>query len=162
MPLLDRNGWKPDDYQRGEAPVGGKAVIVPFAAAEATLAAGADGSAVGVDLPNDIRAEALAGIQDRIGLIAIAFPAFTDGRGFSLARALRGQGYRGRLRASGELIPDQFAFALSCGFDEIEIDEARAERQPVEQWLEQLRSVGDSYQDKAEQPSIFARRAAAA
>lgn len=94
-------------------------------------------------------------------LIAIAFPAFTDGRGFSLARALRQGGYRGRLRASGELIPDQFAFALDCGFDEIEISEERLSRQPVEQWLAALQAVDAAYQPNARIADIFARRRAA-
>ena len=94
-------------------------------------------------------------------LIAIAFPAFTDGRGFSLARALRQAGYTGRLRASGELIPDQFAFALDCGFDEVEISEERLARQPVGEWLAALEAVDAAYQPNERVADIFARRRAA-
>lgn len=94
-------------------------------------------------------------------LIAIAFPAFTDGRGFSLAKGLREAGYRGRLRASGELIPEQFPFALACGFDEIEISEERLARQPVEQWLAALDAIDVSYQPTERVTDIFARRRAA-
>lgn len=93
--------------------------------------------------------------------IAIAFPAFTDGRGFSLAKALRDAGYRGRLRASGELIPEQFPFALDCGFDEVEISDARLARQPVAQWLAALDAVDVAYQPNARVADIFARRRAA-
>lgn len=93
--------------------------------------------------------------------IAIAFPAFTDGRGFSLARSLRAAGYRGRLRASGELIPEQFPFALECGFDEVEIGEERLARQPVEQWLAALDAIDVSYQPSERVTDIFARRRAA-
>jgi uncharacterized protein (DUF934 family) len=94
-------------------------------------------------------------------LIAIAFPAFTDGRGFSLAKALRDAGYRGRLRASGELIPEQFPFALDCGFDEVEISDERLARQPVAQWLAALEAIDESYQASARVTDIFARRRAA-
>ena len=154
MPLLDRNGWKPDEYR-------GDGSMVPFSEVEDAIAAAPASARIGVDLPNDAKPDALATIQDRLGLIAVAFPNFSDGRGFSLARALRQQGYRGVLRASGHLLPDQFPFAIACGFDEVEIDEERSMRQPIEQWLEALGSIEDSYQDVPGQTSIFARRAAA-
>lgn len=69
------------------------------------------------------------------GLIAIDFPAMTDGRGFTLARRLRALGYQGRLRASGKLIADQYAMARRVGFDEVEISADLARRQPEPQWL---------------------------
>lgn len=68
-------------------------------------------------------------------LIAIDFPAMTDGRGFSLARRLRELGYTGRLRAVGKLIADQYAMARRVGFDEVLIPAELAKRQPEEQWL---------------------------
>ena len=68
-------------------------------------------------------------------LIAIDFPAFSDGRGFSLARMLREQGYTGRLRATGRLIADQYAMARRVGFDEVQVAPDIAARQPQEQWL---------------------------
>ena len=104
-----------------------------------------------------------APIADLLALdaVAIAFPAFTDGRGFSLAKRLREAGYRGRLRASGELIPEQFPFALACGFDEVEISEERLARQPVEQWLAALDAIDVSYQPSERVADIFARRRAA-
>ena len=68
-------------------------------------------------------------------LIAIDFPSFSDGRGFTLARLLREQGYQGRLRAVGGLIADQYAMARRSGFDEVEIPAEIAQRQPKEQWL---------------------------
>ncbi len=67
-------------------------------------------------------------------LLAIEFPAMTDGRGFSIARRLRQLGYKGRLRAVGGLIADQYAMARRVGFDEVRIPDALAERQPEEQW----------------------------
>ena len=67
-------------------------------------------------------------------LIAVDFPAMTDGRGFTLARILREKGYRGRLRAVGGLISDQYGMARRVGFDEVRIPAALAARQPQEQW----------------------------
>lgn len=58
----------------------------------------------------------------RFALIVIAFPKFTDGRGYSLARKLRGHyGYAGELRASGEILFDQLQFLARCGFDSFDI-----------------------------------------
>lgn len=68
-------------------------------------------------------------------LIEIDFPAFTDGRGFSLAQRLRKLGFKGRLRATGRLIADQYAMARRVGFDEVAVAEDIAARQPEEQWL---------------------------
>ena len=67
-------------------------------------------------------------------MIRIVFPSTADGRGFTLARLLRLRGYRGRLRASG-LIAPHYAMARRAGFDEVEIDEALAARQPEPLWL---------------------------
>jgi uncharacterized protein (DUF934 family) len=67
-------------------------------------------------------------------LIRVAFPSFADGRGFTIARRLRLRGYRGRLRAAGHVIADQYAMARRAGFDEVEIDEDLAARQPEDQW----------------------------
>ncbi len=68
-------------------------------------------------------------------LIAVEFPAMTDGRGFSLARILRELGFAGRLRATGGLIADQYAMARRVGIDEVQISAALARRQPETQWL---------------------------
>ncbi|WP_342773370.1 DUF934 domain-containing protein [Paracoccus luteus] len=68
-------------------------------------------------------------------LIAVEFPAMTDGRGFSLARLLRELGFAGRIRATGGLIADQYAMARRVGIDEVQISAALARRQPEPQWL---------------------------
>ncbi len=77
-------------------------------------------------------------------LIRIAFPAFSDGRGFTLARRLRMAGYRGRLRAQGHVIADQFPMARRSGFDEVEIDADLALRQPWRLWRDSA-GVAPSY-----------------
>ncbi|WP_176441026.1 DUF934 domain-containing protein [Oceanicola sp. 22II-s10i] len=68
------------------------------------------------------------------GLIRVDFPSFADGRGFTIARQLRLRGYKGRLRAHGHVIADQYAMARRSGFDEVEIAPDLAARQPEAQW----------------------------
>ena len=150
MPLLDRNGWKADSFD-----------IVAYEELDAALAAKAPEQKLGVRVPNNIHPKALAPVQDRLDLIAIAFPQHKDGRGFSLGRMLRQQGFEGTLRASGHILPDQFGFALHDGFDEVEIDEAQAARQPVEQWLHARALISESYQRSEDGPAtIFEKRRA--
>ncbi|RBO54477.1 oxidoreductase [Rhodovulum sp. BSW8] len=87
-----------------------------------------------VDLGPETDPAALGPDLARIQAIRIAFPAVSDGRGFTLARTLRRMGFTGRLRAAGQLIPEQYPMARACGFDEVEIDAARAQRQPEADW----------------------------
>lgn len=89
---------------------------------------------VAVDLAPTDSAAALADRLAQLWLIRIAFPAFNDGRGFTLARDLRRMGYTGTLRASGHVLADQYAMARRAGFDEVEISDTLAARQPWPQW----------------------------
>lgn len=90
--------------------------------------------------PEDIGAAAQA------PMIRIHFPACGDGRGFTLARRLRMQGYAGRLRAAGPLVADQYAMARRAGFDEVEIPDEIAARQPWEQWQARANWQAHDYQ----------------
>ena len=105
-----------------------------------------DGAAL--DVENTAQAEDIVPLFERIALIRIAFPSHMDGRGFSLARQLRLLGYRGRLRACGRILADQYAMARRSGFDEVEIDPALAERQPEEQWLFRANWRSHDYQER--------------
>jgi uncharacterized protein (DUF934 family) len=67
--------------------------------------------------------------------IRVAFPAFNDGRAFTIARRLRALGYTGTLHAIGPVIADQYAMARRVGFDGVIIPETLAARQPADQWL---------------------------
>ena len=87
-----------------------------------------------VDLSNTDDPKALAGHLDRLTLIRIAFPAFNDGRAFTIARRLREMGYKGQLLAFGPVIADQYAMLRRVGFDGAEIPDDLAQRQPAEQW----------------------------
>lgn len=88
-----------------------------------------------LDLANTDDPAAVQPYLDTINLIRVAFPAFSDGRGFTLARRLRMMGYTGELRALGPVVSDQYAMARRVGFDSVEIPDDLALRQPQEQWL---------------------------
>jgi uncharacterized protein (DUF934 family) len=76
----------------------------------------------GVLWPNNRRVNELAPHLDRLALVALAFPAFKDGRAYSQARLLREQhGFRGELRATGDILRDQFMFLVRAGFDAFEV-----------------------------------------
>lgn len=69
----------------------------------------------------------LAPLLDRIALVAVAFPAFNDGRGFSHASLLRERlGFTGEIRAIGDVLIDQIPLMLRCGFDSFSVSNATA------------------------------------
>ncbi|MDX3809218.1 DUF934 domain-containing protein [Bosea thiooxidans] len=148
MPLLDRNGAREDGWTHSESAATGNipAVIVPWEHLAEALDRQEPDQTVGVLIPNHLPVSQLAPFLPRLALVAVAFPAYSDGRGFSIARQIRRAGFPGELRASGPLIADQFAYALSCGFDTVELPEASAARQPVEQWLHAKDAFSRTYQ----------------
>lgn len=87
-----------------------------------------------------------------VTLVRVAFPSVADGRGFTIARSLRRMGYQGRLRACGQILPDQYGMARRAGFDEVEIDDTRAARQPQADWLARADWQADSYQARLMRP----------
>lgn len=61
---------------------------------------------------------ALAGALEGLALVALRFPKFSDGRAYSQARVLRGRhGFRGEVRAVGDVLRDHLLFMQRCGFD---------------------------------------------
>lgn len=100
-------------------------LLVPYAiweAHRARLTARVD--PVGVRLASHQSPALIAGDLDRLDLVALEFPKFTDGRAYSYARLLR-ERYRftGEVRAVGHVLRDQVAFLLRCGFDALDADE---------------------------------------
>jgi uncharacterized protein (DUF934 family) len=126
MPLVKVGKIVEDQYVRVEddAPLpDGVPVLLPAARflADARELAERD-APVGVIWPNDRRVAELAPFVDRLALIALIFPKFKDGRAYSQARLLRERhGFRGELRAAGEVLRDQFQFLLRSGFDAFEV-----------------------------------------
>ncbi|MEI4231521.1 DUF934 domain-containing protein [Roseovarius sp. D22-M7] len=127
--LVTDQGFAPDDWTTPVTP----------------LEAAGDG-AIALDLPNDSDPATLAGRLDGIEMIRVHFPGPADGRGFSIARRLRLMGYAGRLRAHGHVIADHYAMARRSGFDEVEISDDLAARQPEDQWLFRANWQAHDYQ----------------
>ena len=92
---------------------------------------------------------------DRIRLVEVNFPAYTDGRGYSAARILREAGYDGELRAVGDVLIDQLSHMRRCGFDAFAPDrplnEADAEA-AFNRWTDVYQATGDGRQ------AIWAKR----
>jgi len=112
--IVTDEGFRADDWQAGYTPA-------------------EEGSAKAMDVPSDADPDAVP-LSDEVEMIRVAFPSFADGRGFTIARQLRRRGFKGRLRAAGHVISDQYAMARRAGFDEVEIDDTLASRQPEEDW----------------------------
>jgi uncharacterized protein (DUF934 family) len=112
---------------------------------------------LGVWLAPDEGPETIAGDLDTLALIAVHFPKLTDGRGYSTARLLRERhGYRGELRAFGDVGRDQLHFLARVGFDSFVVKESDAELDDV---LSAFTTFPDAYQAAANPPlPLFRRR----
>ena len=101
----------------------------------------------------------LAGSLAVMRVIAVNFPKFGDGRGFSIARLLRERyGYRGELRAVGEVGRDHLFAMAQCGFDAFELRAG----EDAEEALAAFGDFSETYQASAAQPlPLFRRRSAA-
>ena len=76
----------------------------------------------GVIWPNNRAVDDLVPYLDRLAAVALVFPTFRDGRAYSQARLLRERhGYDGELRATGQVLRDQFVFMSRAGFDAFEV-----------------------------------------
>jgi uncharacterized protein (DUF934 family) len=150
MKLLDAKGVKQDTFTRieGDEPVPAHTpVMLPFSRlAQEGENILAQGVKLGVLVPNTLKITEIEAWLPRLSLIAVMFPSFSDGRGFSIAKLLRRAEFTKTLRASGPLIADEFAYALACGFDEVEVPESVFDRQPICQWDHARKSISLTYQ----------------
>jgi len=123
-----------------------EAVVVPAAKlAELNEAERQAVSRLGALLTTEEEHELLLPWLERLELIAIEFPVFRDGRGFSQARLLRRAGFQGELRAVGDVARDRLAYLERCGFDAFEIAEERFSPEDLKAFSE----ISVSYQAKA-------------
>ncbi len=96
----------------------------------------------------------LAGHLDRVALVAVAFPAFNDGRAFSHASLLRSRlGFTGEVRAVGDILIDQIPLMLRCGIDSFAVSNATALKRLAEN---RLPGIANHYQPTAK-PSMEAK-----
>jgi uncharacterized protein (DUF934 family) len=163
MPQLIKDGaivadrWTLLREATGELPPN-EPVIVPLSRWVAQRDALRARGAVGVWLAPDEDPEALAPDVGELPLIAVDFPQFTDGRGYSTARLLREKyHYAAELRAIGDVLRDQLFYLRQCGFNAFAV---RADRN-LEDALRGLRDFSDNYQTTVATPlPLFRRRAA--
>ncbi|NIO40358.1 MAG: DUF934 domain-containing protein [Burkholderiales bacterium] len=88
-------------------------------------------------------------------LIAVHFPVFTDGRGYSTARLLRQRyGFKGELRAIGDILRDQLYELARCGFDSFSL---REDQDPIAA-LRAFDDFSEVYQAAADRSALFERR----
>jgi uncharacterized protein (DUF934 family) len=116
------------------------------------------GEPLGVWLAPNEGPETIAEELDDFTLIAVHFPKFTDGRGYSTARLLRERySYRGELRAFGDIGQDQIFFLSRVGFDSFAVKETGEDLAGA---LSAFDSFPEAYQAAANQPvPLFRRRA---
>jgi uncharacterized protein (DUF934 family) len=114
---------------------------------------------LGVWLDANEGPEAIAVDLQRFALVAVNFPTFGDGRGYSTARLLRERyGYRGELRAIGDVLHDHLHFMKQCGFDAFVL----REDQNALEALSALDTFSEGYQTSVLRPApLFRRRLAA-
>lgn len=102
---------------------------------------------LGVIWPNNRDIDALVPYLSRLGAVALVFPSFRDGRAYSQARLLRERyAYRGELRATGQVLRDQFVFMLRAGFDAFDVRkqaDAEAFAQTVRRYSVFYQPTGD-------------------
>ena len=139
MPLL-RNGTIVDDPWQGA----NAGTVIDLATwQEDRVALLARNTPLALTLGPADRVDSLVADVHRFTMIALDFPAFTDGRPYSTARLLRERfGYRGELRATGDVQRDQMSFMERCGFDAFQV----ATEGAVEDYATAMSEISVSYQ----------------
>src|SRR5215813_13536539 len=160
MPLIRATGivddpWRfvPDEEPLQDA----GAVIVTLARLQANRdQLAARPTPLGLRLKSDQPPSLVAGDIERFDVIALEFPKFTNGRAYSSARLLRERyGFRGELRAAGNVLRDQLAFMRRCGFDSYEIPP----QADAAAWLSSLGGISVVYQPATDgRASVLALR----
>lgn len=166
MPLLiDRqlveNKWvfvnPVEDQQSSDLVVGIEYLLIPYELIEeiAILNLDAMGSQLlGVQINGDDDISDLAKWLPQLTLIAIEFPVFRDGRGFSLARQIRRLGYQGELRAVGHFGRDQLGYLQRCGFNAFDFNGDI----PTEELVQAFDEISFHYQGAADDPRPIYRQ----
>jgi uncharacterized protein (DUF934 family) len=158
MPLVKDGALADDAWVRvadDETLPGDGAVVVSFkrwqAERQSLLGRNAP---IGVALSNTDPVEALAPDLNRIGVVMLDFPKYTDGRAYSQARLLRERfGYGGEMRATGNVLRDQLLFMRRAGFDAYEVDERGAAG-----FAASMGAVTHAYQPATNDARMFLKR----
>ncbi|CAH1745926.1 Oxidoreductase probably involved in sulfite reduction [Thauera humireducens] len=137
-------------------------VIVPLAVWQARreeLLPKAEAGVLGVWLAGNENPAALTADLSALPLVAVDFPKFADGRGYSIATLLRTRlGYGGELRAIGNVLRDQFFFLLRCGFSVLQPQEGKYTPAQLDAALASLNDFSEPYQAAVDRPEPLFRR----
>jgi uncharacterized protein (DUF934 family) len=147
-----------DDYvhlaDADELPASGKPIVSLARYASSVGVLHERFAQLGVRIASDKLPEDIPQLN-RLALIAIEFPRFTDGRGYSVARMLRDRhAFKGELRAIGWVLRDNLFYLERCGFDAFELKEGK----PLASALEAFREFSTTYQACADERLPHYRR----
>ena len=160
--LICKGRIRDDDWQvlpaeAGEVPDG--KVIVPLALWQAQAATLAGRGQLGVWLAPDQDPACIAADLAAFEVVAVHFPRFADGRGYSTAALLRSRhAYGGELRAIGEVLRDQFFYLSRCGFDTLQPPADRYTDAQLEAALASLADFSEPYQAAVDRKEPVWRR----
>lgn len=145
--------------QEGETPdsvaIPAGKVIVPLKVWQAQATDLKSRAEIGVWIASDERPEELKGEVDQFTVIAVDFPKFSDGRGYSIAYNLRSRlGYVGELRAIGDVLRDQMFYMQRVGFNSF----ATRPDRDIHEALKSLKDFSEAYQVSWDQKSPLFRR----
>jgi uncharacterized protein (DUF934 family) len=150
MPLVKAGKITDDQFvhvEGAELPAGGNVLVSAARFLENPAALFAQAGKIAVVWPNNRDLDDLVPHLERLGAVALVFPTFRDGRAYSQARLLRERHlYRGELRATGQVLRDQFVFMLRAGFDAFEVKkqaDAEAFAQTVQRYSVFYQPTGD-------------------
>ncbi|AMP16501.1 hypothetical protein CPter291_4274 [Collimonas pratensis] len=130
-------------------------VIVPFSVWQAQRAQLQDRTPIGVWLSSDAQADVLKEDLAHFDVVAVDFPKFTDGRGYSIAYNLRTRlAYSGELRAIGDVLRDQLFYMQRVGFDAFAV---RADKN-IHDALKGLTDFTEKYQTSWDEKTPLFRR----
>ena len=126
MPLVKKGAIVADSFAHATddsaIPIEGAALIPAARFLEDPQALVARNAPTGVIWPNNRDLDELVPYLDKLTVVALVFPTFRGGRAYSQARLLRERyGYKGELRATGQVLRDQFVLMLRAGFDAFEV-----------------------------------------
>jgi len=138
-----------------ELPAGGDVIVTLARWQKDTAILRAHDGRVGVKLASSDELDPLLADLASLQLIALEFPRFTDGRAYSKARLLRERhGFRGELRAVGNVLRDQLFYMARCGINAFELQPGKS----IEGALEAFGEYSVTYQAAADDPRPLFRR----
>ena len=158
--VVVKDDWTILHLEEGDTPEGvavpaGK-IIVPLSVWEAQRTSLQDRAKIGVWIASHERPEVLKEDVAKLSVIAVDFPKFSDGRGYSIAYNLRARlGYVGELRAIGDVLRDQMFYMQRVGFNAFATREDRS----IHDALKGLFDFSEAYQASWDQKSPLFRRA---